>query len=144
MNVFVDTSSLLKLYHNEIDSDKLVKFISENEIDTFYLSDLAKIEFSSAIWKKIRSNEIDEFSGKKVIQLFNDDSRKYYWIKLSDRILEIAKNKINQYGSKGLRSLDSIQLACALSVSNDENVAYITSDDLLKSIFLDEKLDIAI
>jgi len=49
MKLFLDTSSLIKLYHNEVGTDVLDKILEYNEIDEIYLSDIAKVEFSSAI-----------------------------------------------------------------------------------------------
>ena len=48
MNIFLDTSSLLKLYHKESGTDELLNLIS-GKAEQIYLSELAKIEFNSAI-----------------------------------------------------------------------------------------------
>ena len=52
MVIFLDTSTLVKLYYNEPDSEYLVNKISENASEIF-LFEIAKIEFDSAIWKKL-------------------------------------------------------------------------------------------
>ncbi len=58
MNAFLDTSSLLKLYHNEPGTDTLIATLSQG-VENLYLSELAILEFRSAIWKKTRTGEID-------------------------------------------------------------------------------------
>ncbi len=52
MKAFLDTSSLLKLYHNEIDSDIVRNSLSRG-VDEIFLSDNAILEFRSAVWKKV-------------------------------------------------------------------------------------------
>ena len=57
MNIFFDTSSLLILYHRESGTEELLQLFSGNII-IVYLSEISKIEFSSAIWKKVRTKEL--------------------------------------------------------------------------------------
>jgi len=42
MKIFLDTSSLLKLYHNEIGSDELMQLLQEHNPEAIFLSELAK------------------------------------------------------------------------------------------------------
>lgn len=58
MKVYLDTSSLLKLYHFEEGSDILDNLFANNPITDIFLSEIAKIEFASAIWKKVRTKEL--------------------------------------------------------------------------------------
>lgn len=51
--IFLDTSSLLKLYHHEAGTDEVEKAIAD--ANSIILSELAKVEFNSAVWKNIRS-----------------------------------------------------------------------------------------
>ena len=46
-----------------------------------------------------------------------------------------------KYGKKSLRTLDSIQLACALTLKNDE-CFFITDDNLLRDLFKEEGLEL--
>jgi predicted nucleic acid-binding protein len=80
MNVFIDTSSVFKLYHRESGTEELMS-------------------------------------------LFN------------------AKGLIGKHWRKGLRTLDSIQLASALKVKNQIEL-FLTSDNLLSEIALIEGLNI--
>jgi len=52
MKVFVDTSSLLKFYHQENDSDTIQAVLSDG-VTEIVLSEIAILEFRSAIWKKV-------------------------------------------------------------------------------------------
>jgi predicted nucleic acid-binding protein len=114
MKAFLDTSSLLKLYHQESDTETLSNALAEVEV--IYLSELAQLEFCSAIWKKVRTQEIDSETAKVVISCFEEDYAKFSWIKLNTARINHATLLLNYYGTLGLRTLDAIQLSSALSL----------------------------
>lgn len=142
MKAFLDTSSLLKLYHSEADSDRLHEILSI-DVEAIYLSEIAKIEFLSAIWKKIRQRDLTGEVGKAVISCFEADFNKFYWIKLTSEVIKRASELLKKYGDDGLRTLDSIQLACAVELKG-ENCSFFTSDRILQRLFNKENLNIII
>jgi predicted nucleic acid-binding protein len=139
MNVFLDTSSLLKLYHNEPGSDALIATLSQG-IESIYLSELAILEFRSAIWKKTRTGEIDTDTANTVIACFQQDYAKFQWISIDNEVIQQAQNLLMKHGSAGLRTLDAIQLACALTLKEEPEACFFTADTLLKSFFKQEGL----
>jgi predicted nucleic acid-binding protein len=98
MKAFIDTSSLVKLYHSEAGSGHLHEILS-TDIETIYLSEIAKIEFLSAIWKKIRQRDLTGEVGSAVICCFEADFNKFQWIKLNSdvikRAVDLLKKKIS-------------------------------------------------
>ena len=140
MTIFLDTSSLLKLYHKESETVELISFIGKN-IKVIYLSELAKIEFNSAIYKKVRTKEITKEKAESIVSFFQNDYSKFEWIKLDSDVENLAKDLISQYGTDGLRTLDSLQLASAVSKKIVINY-YKTSDKLLFTIFEKEGLNV--
>lgn len=60
MKIFLDTSSLFKLYHKETGTTELEELFLTAKITTIYLSEIAKIEFASTLWKKVRTKEISD------------------------------------------------------------------------------------
>jgi len=140
MNLFLDTSSLLKIYHREQDTDEILKLISQ-DVECIYLSELAKIEFNSAIFQKVRRKEFTESKAIEMITYFEKDFENYIWISVDNQIIEIAKELIKKHGKTGLRTLDSIQLACAVFKQN-EIQQFKTSDIILKEIFKNEQLTV--
>ena len=60
---------------------------------------------------------------------------------MSDLLANEAKGLIHKYGMQGLRTLDSIQLATAISLKNECEL-FITSDKLLNSFFKQEALPV--
>ena len=133
MNVFFDTSSLFKLYHREIGTEELMSLFNEIGIETIFLAELTKLEFSSAVWKKCRKNEIDETLATQLIEKFDKDSVKFSFIPESQLLRQKAKGLIGKHWRKGLRTLDSIQLSSALNVKNEIEL-FLTFDNLLSEI----------
>lgn len=138
MKAFMDTSSVIKLYHQEEGSDFVMDALS-NDIEEIFLSELAVLEFSSALWKKIREKEIEEKAAIEVITCFNNDRDKFQWILLQSDIVKSASQLLMKYGGSGLRTLDSLQLASALTLK-DEECVFLTSDTLLQALLEKEKL----
>ena len=82
-----------------------------------------------------------EEQGSTTIHLFYKDYQKYSFIQIDNFITESAYSMINKFGNKGLRTLDSIQLATAVSIKNQASL-FITSDKLLKELFIMESLKV--
>jgi predicted nucleic acid-binding protein len=133
MKVFFDTSSLFKLYHRESGTEELMNLFNGIGIEVIYLAEITKIEFSSVVWKKCRKKEIDEKSAAQLIEKFDKDSIKFSYVPEGQTLRLKAKGLIGKHWEKGLRTLDSIQLASALKVRNQIEL-FLTSDKLLSEI----------
>jgi len=140
MKVFLDTSFLLKLYHQEEGSEVAEDILSKG-IEEIFLSELAILEFCSAFWKKVREGELDEKVATEVIAYFQNDYDKFQWIPLQSALIESAEDLLMKYGKRGLRTLDSLQLASALTLKSN-NCIFLTSDVLLKSLMTEENLKV--
>jgi len=141
MNLFLDTSSLFKMYHSEDGTQELLAILSNDNITKIFLSELTKIEFTSTIWKKLRTKEFTELQRKSVCNSFESDFVSYDFIEVDKNITTIAKDLIDKYGKQGLRTLDSIQLATAISLKSECEL-FITTDKLLHNFFLQESLPV--
>lgn len=137
--LFIDTSALLKLYHFEADSPRILQLISDS-VAELHLSELAKVEFHSAVWKKVRTGDLPPEAADELLNSFKADYGKFHWIEVNGVMLEAACQALNAYGPGGRRSLDAIQLACALSVRGTMT-EFLTTDALLKSFFVREGLN---
>jgi predicted nucleic acid-binding protein len=133
MKIFLDTSSLIKLYHYEKGTDSLDKLFENYSISQIYLSEVAKVEFDSAIWKKVRTSELTQTEAQGLIDSFEIDFEKYDFVDLDSDVLINARNLISKYGIRGLRTLDSIQLSSVLKVKHELSL-FVTDDDLLKRL----------
>lgn len=139
MKIFLDTSSLLKLYHYEQGTEMLDKLFVDFAVSKVYLSEIAKVEFDSAIWKKVRTGELIQEEARSLIDSFELDYDKYKFIKMDSEIVSNARNLISKYGTNGLRTLDSIQLSSALKVRSELSF-FVTADDLLRHLAETEKM----
>ena len=139
MKIFFDTSSLFKLYHREADTAELEQRLSVITITGIYLSEIAKVEFASTVWKKVRTKEITELEAQTTLDLFELDFAKYNFLTTDSIIIEQARILTSKYGSQGLRTLDSVQLSTAVSLYRHVDI-FLTADKLLKSLFLAEEL----
>ncbi len=139
MKLFLDTSSLVKLYHNEIGTSELEELFTGLTINAIYLSEISKIEFSSTILKKVRTKKISKNEAKMTLELFQLDFEKYTFISIDSIIIEQARLFISKYGMEGLRILDSIQLSTAVYLTKQIDL-FLTADKLLNLIFEAEHL----
>ena len=107
----MDTSALIKLYHKEKDSEIIEDLFAQEQVTHVFLSELAKIEFYSAIWKKVRTNDINKSQAEEIISLFKSDFVNYNFVPIDDELIDQSLELIELYGQDGLRILDSIQFA---------------------------------
>ncbi len=139
MKIFLDTSSLFKLYHQEAGTAELEKLFATINITTVYLSEIAKIEFSSSVWKKVSTKEITEVAAQTTLALFEIDFVKYTFVAPDSIVIEQARILIAKYGMQGLRALDAIQLSTGVLLFQQADL-FFTADNLLKSFFVAEGL----
>jgi len=139
MILFLDTSSLFKLYHQEAESEKIEQVFVQNAVQTVFLSEITKLEFASTVWKKVRLKDLAEEQAISLIQAFETDFPNYTFVQLDTVLIEKAKNLLSTYGKAGLRTLDSIQLATATLLKDQVQLAQ-TSDKLLLGFFEAEGL----
>lgn len=141
MKIFLDTSSLFKLYHREADTEELEHFFLSVKITNIFLSEISKIEFASTVWKKVRTKEITELEALTTLGLFESDFEKYIFIAADSFVIEQARHLISKYGVNGLRTLDSIQLSTSISLFRQVDI-FLTADKVLKSLLIQEGLPI--
>jgi len=139
MKIFLDTSSLIKLYHTEMGTEYLDKIFEDNTINEIFLSDITKVEFTSAIWKKVRTKDITKEEATEIIDSFNEDYKNYTFIDLDSELILAARDLVLKYGFKGLRTLDSLQLASMVKVKSEFSFA-ITADNLLQTLIESEEI----
>jgi predicted nucleic acid-binding protein len=89
--------------------------------------------------KKCRKNEISEQAANQLIEKFDIDSVKFNYVPEDQMLRQQAKLLIGKHWEKGLRTLDSIQLASALMVKNKIEL-FLTADKLLLEIAQSEGL----
>ncbi len=131
MKLFLDTSLLVKLYYEEEGTEALDEFLRTHFVETIYLSEVSKVEFRSAVWKKLRTKEIEEADAVALLDGFQADYDKYTFITINKTIIDRASDLIVKYGALGLRTLDAIQLSCVVERKDQISIAK-TADEKLE------------
>ena len=120
MNAFIDTSSLFKKYVKESNSDKFDRIIQKlNEI---IVSPTTLIELHKAVQNRLKDRLVAEDEPRRIL---NEIARDYPFFRVVEWGGALEKTAIYLVSKYDLKTLDSIQLSCALVSSADQ---FITSD----------------
>lgn len=110
MNLYFDTSALVKFFHKEPGTD-IVSSLVKNEKNEIYVSELAKIEFLSVLYRKFRNNEIKDEKLDQAVAGFEEQLNNFYIEPLRHAVVNEAEQLLRKYGKiHGLRTLDALQL----------------------------------
>lgn len=125
MNLFFDTSALIKKYIEETGSDIVDDLLDKAE--SVYVSSITEIEVFSTFKRLLVEKAITENDYKILKADFKFDFQFFTAVRFDDFITEKAKAVIEKYQ---LKSLDSIQLSSALFLK-DEIDYFIGCDEKL-------------
>lgn len=133
MNVFLDTSAIVKIYIDEAYSE-IIRGLYSTPANTLYIADIAKVEFWSALKKRFNQADIEEEQYSSITTYFLNDYRdSFKVIKSEERLLDQALEFIQQYS---LKACDSVQLAaafqCQKSLQNDKLI-FVSFDKKLNN-----------
>jgi predicted nucleic acid-binding protein len=70
VNLFFDTSALIKYFHPESGTVEVIELI-ENPVHQIWVSDLARIEFISALCRKLRRGDINNVQLQETLSGFD-------------------------------------------------------------------------
>ncbi len=133
MNLFFDTSALIKFFHKEEGTDAVTGLILNEENKT-WISEAAEVEFLSALYRRFRNLEIDENELEVAISAFEEQMESFHIEPFGNVTINEAKLLLRKYGKTlGLRTLDAFQLA-AFTLICEEDWLFVTSDTRLYSI----------
>lgn len=132
---FLDTSALVKLYHEE-DGTKTLDGLIRDEKPTLVISDLAVIEMTSALLKKARMHIINHEVCSQAIASFENDLPKFTVLVVEKTIKGMATALLKEFGKeRGLKTLDALQLASVLHASQTSQCdLFIVTDAILAEI----------
>jgi len=116
MELFVDTSALVKFYYPERGSEDVETLLLAAE--RVFVSRLSIVEMASALAKKHRSGMIGDKTETRIWNAFQSDLRsdRVASVPLDDGLVDHASSLVRELGAReGLRSLDALQLAAAMT-----------------------------
>jgi hypothetical protein len=128
MNLFCDTSALIKKYIAETGSDTFEKILRKAE--TVLVSAITEIETISTFKRLLMEKAIDEHEYNIVCNDFEIDYQYFTVISFDG---EIAKNAIRAIDTYQLKTLDSIQLGTAMYLKDDIDYFVVCDEKLIKA-----------
>jgi predicted nucleic acid-binding protein len=133
MQYFFDTSAIVKVYHQETGSDRVLPLYRAGEM--IVKSELSKVELLSTIHKKLRTGEITADTLEAVRDRFSADcSGRFVVVHVASFIVDAAQDILNKYGRVNhLFSLDALQIA-TLSVVAEKDITFVCADKRLTSL----------
>ena len=137
---YLDTSALVKLYHNEKGTEEVEKIFSTPNA-SIIISEIAVVELYSALYRLNRMKEIPGNAVEASIRSFEDDCKYRFSINsVSSDTINRAKNIIKRYGKEeSIRTLDAIQLS--VSLDNESAIIFVSADAVLNVIAEKEGLE---
>lgn len=133
MQYFLDTSAVVKLYHQEMGSDRVLPLYRDGE--AIVISEISKVEFLSTIHKKLRTGEISADTLMAVRDRFLADcSARFVVVHVASFIVDAALDFLNTHGrTNHLFSLDALQIA-TLSIVAEKDITFVCADKRLTTL----------
>ncbi len=123
---YLDTSVLVAYYCPESLSESVQKFLSEQVKPG--ISSLTEVELFSAVAKKVRTKEVDQADGNRILAKFSShvDGELFTMISVENHHWRMARGWLGLFTTP-LRALDAIHLA----IASAEGLELITCDRFL-------------
>lgn len=126
MSIYCDTSSLIKIYIEEIGSKETVKII--NSVDEIYVSQITIFECISVIRRLLLEKALDIKDYDYLKKQIQSDFRSFHIVDLSK---DIEKKIIEVIDLYQLKTLDAIQLATFLLLPKHMDTSFVVCDKKL-------------
>jgi predicted nucleic acid-binding protein len=138
MILYLDTSSLVKLYVEETYSADVEDWVGSAEVTGTSL--IAYVEARAAFARRFRENAFSSKDYKRLRSQFESDWKNLLSIHVTREIVRIAGNLAEKHG---LRGFDAIHLASAVTLREklDSPVTFSCYDTRLQIASQREKLD---
>jgi uncharacterized protein len=138
VSVFADSSALVKLYADEIGHEQI------RALSPLIISQLARVEVPSAIWRKQRMGELSHSDAHLLVREFEADYHgdgerepRFAVVAADAMVLDNAARLVAVHG---LRAFDAVQLSSAcLAADVDPDCDHLAAfDDRLRSAAITE------
>ncbi len=138
MILYLDTSSLVKLYVEEDESSKVDALVRSSEVTATSL--VAYAEARAAFARRFREKAFTPDEHERIKEFFDKDWSSYLILSVSGDMIRLAGNLAEKHA---LRGFDSIHLASALTLRQELSAPILFScfDDNLQKASERENLD---
>lgn len=132
---FLDSSALIKLYHQETGTERVEELFAVAD-SSLVISDLAALELQSALARKVRTGDITLHAAEEVVRNFDHDCQERFMTEpLTSSVVNRATALLKKHGHvRGLRSLDALQLASFGIVRARVEAVFVCADGRLCEI----------
>jgi len=137
MIVYLDTSSLVKLYVEENESSKVDDLVKSSEVTATSL--VAYAEARAAFARRYREKAFTSDEYDRMKEVFNKDWSRYLILSVTEDMVRLAGDLTEKHA---LRGFDSIHLASALTLHQELSSPIVFScfDDNLQKASEEEDL----
>lgn len=133
MNLFFDTSALVKIFHDESGSVEM-RHLYFDVLNTSYIPDITQIEYYCDLYRCFRNKELTKAKLEIAKEDFEREITNIFIQSTSTFIIEEARSLLSIYGeSKCLRTLDSLDLASFL-VMSENNWIFVFCDNIISKV----------
>ena len=138
MIVYLDTSSLVKLYIEEDESPKVDTLVRSSEVTA--TSQVAYAEARAAFARRFREKAFTQNEHERIKEFFEKDWSSYLILSVTGDMIKLAGELAEKHA---LRGFDSIHLASALTLRQELSSPIVFScfDDNLQKASERENLD---
>ncbi|HEA67549.1 MAG TPA: PIN domain-containing protein [Desulfobacterales bacterium] len=138
MIVYLDTSSLVKLYVEEDESSKVDALVKSSEVTATSL--VAFAEARAAFARRFREKAFTKNEYNRLKEFFDKDWSRYLILSVTEDMIRLASDLAEKHALKGF---DSIHLASALTLRQELSSPIVFScfDDNLQKASEREGLD---
>jgi len=135
MIVYLDTSSLVKLYVEEDESSKVDVLVKSSKVTATSL--VAYAEARAAFARRFRDKAFTSDEYNRMKAFFNEDWNRYLILSVSQDIIRLAGDLAEKHA---LRGFDAIHLASALNLCQElsSSIVFSCFDDNLQKAFKHE------
>ena len=142
---FFDTSALVKYYHEESGRPKVVDLI-EDPASSIHISRLSHVEWHSAFARHVRTGAVSAEEFHRLRGRFYADLKtgKFQTVPLHNTHLQRASRLLSTHAlTRGLRTLDALQLAIALDLHRTSPLdAFVCADANFCNIVQQENISV--
>jgi len=122
MVIYLDTSSLVKLYVEEEDSPKIADFVKSSRMTVTSL--VAYAEARAAFARRFREKAFTSHEYRDLISFFEEDWGNYVIVSVTEELVHLAGDLAEKHS---LRGFDAIHLSSAVTLHKEISTPIIFS-----------------
>lgn len=130
IRTFIDTSAYVKLFVSEHGSESMLRLMRRVASEPVLMSSVSRVELQSVLVRLQNMQLLTSAAADRIYPVMERAWSKVEAVAITDDVLALARTLVRQHQ---LRTLDSLQLSCAMSARRDSGqaVLFVAADDRL-------------